>query len=254
MTWTKYLSKDHLQSSHTWLIAGGFLTTTFSSRLPDQLQTVGLYIGLFLMAMGIIAAIWHSTIRRNKRFFILIIFITFVSLCGIFLFSQHKEHFFEQLDSSRNCLYPVVTAYGAVLTSAKLPNELIIQRPPRNLSAAQKENIAAMLAPYVHKEVTIYLYWKDGDKEAEQYGEHWVEILQRARWNFNNVQGISSTAQGVTVQTKYPLGDQRIPNNVKVIVDKLREGFLCGGDLLKLETNELALKANEMYLAIGENK
>jgi hypothetical protein len=47
---------------------GGLLLMTFSNKLPDELQTVGLYMGYILIVFGLLDCLWHiiSSIRKGK--------------------------------------------------------------------------------------------------------------------------------------------------------------------------------------------
>ena len=49
------------------LFVGGSLLSTFSSKFPDALQSVGFYIGLAVSGFGLVAIGWHYLLKMRRR-------------------------------------------------------------------------------------------------------------------------------------------------------------------------------------------
>jgi hypothetical protein len=48
------------------LVAGGSLLSTFSSKFPDALQSVGFYSGVVIGASGLLATVWHYLLKMRR--------------------------------------------------------------------------------------------------------------------------------------------------------------------------------------------
>lgn len=223
-------------------IVGGALMSTFSGRLPDNWQDVGLYAGIAIVILGALATLlhfineWrekHGKERMTLEPSHLIAVGLFIALAGVCwqIFSPSMPA------SQVTDLQSQVLDAQSKLT--KLQESINKYVKPRKLSEEQIDTVAEFLLKRPSQKINIVS--EDKNMEANSYAASIYRAFERAHWAPTLTSSKDDFAEGAKYNVMYPKesrGDQNV-------ADDIRRAFkeagvdVSGGSSRNSQTGEL---------------
>lgn len=235
------------------LMGGGGLVGAFSGRLPDTWQDIGLYTGLTLCSIGVVATIWHLVnVRRRQRGKPVIMFEP-IHLIGVGLLVALIGVGWQIWRG------PTTGSPSAELQSqiSEIRADLDRYVKPRRITEEQHGTIVKFLLDRKPPE-TVHILHHSPDDEAASYAAQINHALIKADWKTTSYAGVPPNLPredrtiiktGIYFFVEYTPTQHENSRAIRLLEDAFREAKIQAGGMGSW-TNSQG-KEMKLYLCIG---